>query len=208
MNLRALLVTAILITVLGGFTPAGAADDEGQIDYVLCRQDGLLCARLDLSGLVSSKLVEEMEDGVEFALACRVSLLRPRRIWGSVTVARSVRLLRIGYGVVTEDFRATFADSLSGREIRFPSLAGLHQFLADSVTAEIIAIDSLETENRYFVRIQISRLSLTALNLASRQTPAESSSPVRFLFDKFLQFTGFGREEYSVESRLFSLGEI
>lgn len=202
-------VAVLIVAATVSAIPLSAhADDEGLIDYSLSRQDGHLYAWLDLSGLVTSALVNKMQDGVEFAFTCRVSVLRPRRLWGAVTTANSTTSFNLAYGIVTEDYHVSYQTTADEPERRFSSLARLHQFLADSIAARIVSIDSLKSDDRYFIRVHISRLSITALRLLPGDTPADKSSPVRYLFDKFLQYTGFGRKEYSVTSRLFSLDEI
>jgi len=115
----------------------------------------------------------------------------------------------VGYRLVTDDY--FLLRELSGSENirRFQSLAGLHRFLADSSSYPVTACDRLDSLKRYVLRIEVTSISLSDLNLfAVDSTASEGGSPIKFLFGQFLRLTGFGREKLSVRTRPFSIAEL
>ncbi|UCD63771.1 MAG: DUF4390 domain-containing protein [Candidatus Zixiibacteriota bacterium] len=198
--------------VLGALLASSARLSAGDLDRIrfdIFDSQGQVVVWLDLSPVISARRISQLKDGVDVAVECRALLRRPRKIWGSELIAESSRLLRIGYRLITEDYRLTDYSFEPQSELTLLSLAKLHHYLADSVAVEIGARDLLDVEERYFIEIQVVCISLTSINLASDgDREKKSESPVKYLFRKFLELTDFGREDFSARSRTFSAEEI
>lgn len=193
-----------LLVVLCIARPAFAGD---AIDADIYRNNGFLMVWIDLSGQISSERVKLLKEGVDLALECRVDLLRSRRLWGTVRTGRASTAIVIGYHLLAEEYSLRYSGSTGDdQERRFIALAGLHQFLADSIVVTLASIDSLENDRRYHVELALSYISLTSLNLGSAS--GSSETPVKFLFRHFLSLTGYGREQSVVSSEPFRLTDI
>jgi hypothetical protein len=200
------LALLLLALLLG----AGSVEAQGTgLAYDIFDRAGNLTAWLDLAPFLDSRSVEQLRDGIDLILDCQVSVGIPRRFFGDRRVARQTRSLLIRYRPVTEDFTLEVLDDSSQSPRQYISLAGLHQFLHDSIEVAIASLDSLEASERYVLDVQIASISLTDINIgADRKSPEGAESPVKYLFRRFLDVTGYGREEYEVRSRPFALSEL
>lgn len=207
--LKRLLFCFFILASLFAVKPIVAADKPELIEYDIFRHDSRISIWLNLAQFLSSKRVEHLKEGIDFALEYHLILSRPKRFWGAEQAAKATGSIKIGYRIVTEDYflstpKLSFED---GR--RFVSLAKLHQFLADSIVVDIAHYDELDRHVRYTLEVKLTCILLTSFNLTSDDDSSdESDSPLKYLFRKFLQLTGFGREEYSVKSRSFLLSEV
>ncbi len=198
----------ILVPLLAA-RPIAARDKPEPVEYDIFQREDRLSVRLNLAQYLSSRRVERMKEGIDLAIEYRLVLSRPKRFWGAEEIAKSSGLVKIGYRIVTEDF--SLSDGPLGLEDdrHFVSLARLHQFLSDSIVVDLAAYKELDRRHRYVLKIKLTCISLTDFNLAADNNSSEGSgSPVKYLFTHFLRLTGFGREEYSVETRPFPLSEI
>jgi hypothetical protein len=186
-----------------------AADEPEQIEFDIFDSDGTMTVWADLSGLITSKRVSQLQEGIDLGVEYQLTLHRPRRLWGAEKKAQVVGAYRIGYRLITQDY---FISSLSEETLPdryFLTLRSLHQFLADSVTFGLASLESLSKSEQYFTRLKVTCIALTSLNVADGEKSDESgASAIRWLFKGFLELTNFGREGYEVESRPFSLSEI
>ena len=74
---------------------------------------------------------------------------------------------------------------------------------------DYLVFKELGIRRRYVLKIKLTCISLTNFNLAADNDRSEEpGSPVKYLFAQFLRLTGFGRDEYTIETRPFSLSEI
>ena len=205
-SIRGILSTVLIFVIL---CPFARAADKDQIEYDIFRQNGNLTAWIDISFILSAGNLKKLRDGIDLALEYRLTLASPRRLWGSSTVARTNDALKISYRQITEDFYLTNLISEPGREHRFIAREELEEYLKDSVLVGLVEIDSLDTDKRYTLEIEITSVTLTALNLLSDGGGADSTqSALKSLFKEFLKLTGYGRRDLSVKSRPFSLDEI
>ena len=185
------------------------ADELEALDFDIFRSNGAVALRLDLAPLISSNRVEQMNEGIDMAIDCQLSLRRPRKLWGSETILEKHKLLKVGYRLVTEEYRLGELTRPGIAERTFISLAKLHQYLADSVIVSLGDIDKLDKQNRYYIDLKLTCISLTSFNLAAdAKSGNNSESPVKFLFRQFLDVTNFGREDYELRSRPFSLDDL
>ncbi len=204
---------AYLFLILGflAAVPQGrpAAQESAPFDFDIFEQNDSLTVWVDFSPLITSKRVARMKEGIDIAVEYQLALLRPRRIWGNEKMGSVYGAYQIGYRLITEDYFLSDLthDDISDRQ--FLSLSDLHQYLADSINIALAAVAPLDGSQRYFVRLGVTCVSLTSLNLADGDQADESGkSAIRWLFKGFLDLTNFGREDYQAESRLFSLREI
>ena len=138
-----------------------------------------------------------------------IALLRPRRLWGTETMTIASGYIRISYRIITEDYLVEGPSSDSAASRTFLSLPKLHTFLADSVLVNVALVDSLNSEIRYILEVELdcARSSIVDF-ITGRDDPGQPESPVKYLFKKFLQVTGQGRNVYKFKSEPFSLTEI
>lgn len=205
---RRLLWFLALISLLAvGST--GATNESQTIDYDLFRRQDSISVRLNLAYYLTSRRVEQMKDGIDFAVQYQIVLSRPKRFWGAEHKARLTGLFRIGYRIVTENYSLSGGQISPGDERRFVSLPHLHQFLSDSIIVDVFPLDRLDQRHRYTLKIDLICIALTDLNLAADGDSSDKPrSPLKYLFTQFLRLTGFGREEHTVETRPFSPSEI
>lgn len=194
-----------VVTILAD--PVRAADAKLPLDFDIFSRHDSLIVWVNLAPLVSSRRLEEMKQGIDLGIEWDLSLQRPKRFWGAENIAEVSGVKQIGYRIVTEDFSisASLADSVVER--KFISLSQLHLFLSDSVLVPLCPLTELDHHKRYYIDLSLTCISLTSINLAT-DAGERSDSPLRTLFGTFLELTDFGREEYGVKSRSFSLSEI
>lgn len=179
------------------------------VEYDIFQREDRLSVRLNPAQYLSTRRVERMKEGIDLAIEYCLVLSRPKRFWGAEEVAKSSNLVKIGYRITTEDFSLSAGQLGLGDDRHFVSLARLHQFLSDSIVVDLAAYKELDRRRRYVLKIELTCISLTNFHLAADNNSSEEpGSPVKYLFAQFLRLTGFGRDEYTVETRPFSLSEI
>ncbi len=185
------------------------SQDNETVSYDLIVREGRLIASLDLSSFLTSSTMTRLSQGINFALECRLSLKTPRRLFGSRTISQTDIAWKIGYRPVTEDY--TIASSSTGwKQPRVLLTASdLESYLSDSLAVSLSPVDSLERSRQYTLNLQVTAIFLTDFSLGPRTEVSDSSnSPLEYLFRQFLNLTGYGRREYTFESRPFLLSEI
>ncbi len=200
-------LTALLISILG--LRSTYAGEKPEIEFDILTVNDSLGVWLDLSDLVNSQVISQLKEGVQFAVKTDLALQRSRRLWGHRNIGTVDHLLTVGYRSLTEDYQMHLGDNDSTGHRLFPSLAGLHRYLADSIIVSIGPLSDLDMELYYDLQIRIAVISLTKINLVF--DPDRGLGPpsmVGFLFRRFLELTGFGQEELLIRSRPFTLSEI
>lgn len=193
----------LLATAATGWT-----DDDVVDPYLYLRGDSVMI-RLDLAGIITAGRVEQIREGIDLLLSWETKLVVPRRLWGASVKATASGSVRIGYRSMTEDYLAALSGKPDAQARRFFSLAGLHQFLSDSIVEPLTHIDSLDQRKKHELRGDLSIISLTHLQLLTEgDSDGSNQSPVSYLFNQFLKLTNYGREECSFRSRSFRLDEI
>jgi hypothetical protein len=201
-----IIATVLTIAII---CPTAEAADENRFDYDIFRHNDSLTAWIDLSFILSESNLKKLHDGIDLALEYRLTLATPRRLWGSRTIARTGDALKISYRRITEDFYTNRMVRESEPERRFISREELEEYLKDSITVCLAELDSLDAHLKYTLEIEITSITLTALNQLSDGDAADSNqSALKSLFNEFLKLTGYGRRELSVKSRPFSLDEV
>lgn len=197
----------MLILALTG-SAAGAQDDPEFIyDIYIC--DSTVTVWIDLTPVLTAKTLERLKEGVDLAIECRADLSIPRRLWGDRQVASGLKMLRLSQHQVTKAYLLETGDTSGTKRLEFPSMAFLFQHLRDSVEIPLFETSPMDPDSRHFASLRITTISLTDLNLAEDFAgEGKSGSPVRYLFRQFLSLTGYGRQEYSIKTRSFSLSEL
>ena len=207
--LKRLPFCILILVYLLAARPIVATDKSEPVEYDIFQREDRLSVRLNLAQYLSSRRVEQMKEGIGLAIEYRLVLSRPKRFWSAEEVAKSSNLVKIGYRIITEDFSLSAGQLGLGDDRHFVSLARLHQFLSDSIVVDLAAYKELGIRRQYVLKIKLTCISLTNFNLAADNNSSEEpGSPVKYLFTQFLRLTGFGRDEYTVETRPFSLSEI
>lgn len=202
------LIATICFLLIFLYLPV-AAQDEAVLEYDIVNREGILTTWLDLSFILSPSNLKKLKDGIALALEYNLTLATPRRLWGSRTVTGTRDILNINYRQVTENYHARLQSCDTACEHRFITLEKLEQYLKDSLYIGLAAIDSLDKHQHYLLEIKITSISLTTLNLLTRdESPDSTQSTLKSLFKGFLDLTGYGRKEFSLKSRPFSLDEI
>lgn len=199
--LRAVLLLASLLLV----APPVRAQEQPRIDFDLINRHDSLAVLLDLSFLLNSAHISRLRDGIDLGVECRLSVRRPRRLFGSVRLVERDFFCRLSYQALSKSYQLTAAMDT----VTVSSLSRLHAYLTDSVTFALLNLDSLASDERHVVDIEVSAISLNSINLASGDDGSESDrSPLKLLFEQFLILTDYGRETFSTSSRPFSPAEI
>lgn len=202
-----------LLTVLLGILVLAdgrvcAADAEA-IEFGIVRHEGRLSAWLNLAPFLTSKRVDQLKQGIDLFIEYDIALKTPRKLWGARRIDGWNGAFKIGYRLITDDFFLSATAGKNDDEKFFVSLAKLHQHLADSILVRLADIAKLDQDRRYFLEIGLTLVTLTSFNLATEEgDQGRSESAIRFLFRQFLRVTSYGRQDYTVKSRLFSLAEI
>lgn len=185
------------------------AQEQPKIDFDLINRHDSLAVLLDLSFLLNSAHISRLRDGIDLGIECRLSVRRPRRLFGSVRLVERDFFCRLSYQALSKSYQLTTAQPATPDTVTVSSLSRLHAYLTDSVTFALLNLDSLASDERHVVDIEVSAISLNSINLASGDDDSESDrSPLKLLFEQFLILTDYGRETFSTSSRPFSPAEI
>jgi hypothetical protein len=207
--MKRLLAIALVASAVLAAPPSIRADEVDQLEYGIQQSDGHLQGWVNLSALVTSQWLENLREGVDYLIAYDLALLRPRRVWGAETMANASGYIRISYRIITEDYLVEGPTSDSSASRSFVALPKLHAFLADSLIVNVALIDSLNSDNRYVLEVELDCARSSIVDFVTgRDDPDRSESPIKYLFKKFLQVTGQGRNTYKFKSEPFSLTEI
>jgi hypothetical protein len=202
------LVLLLSALVISGPSTA-TADDDPEINFDVYVQDSCLTVWLDLAPILNSRAVDRLQEGVDLALECRVSLTVPRRLWGNRQIASRDETLRLSYRKITSEYLIAVGSRLPASPFKAESMPVLFQFLKDSVDLCLSHLSTLEVEKRFSLELRVVAISLTDFNLAEQVgAEGESDSPLRFLFHQFLRITDYGRREFTARSRTFGLSEL
>ena len=196
----------VLLCVLTNRTAQAEPDIELAYD-IFSRHDTAI-VWIDLSPFLTPAQTSRLNDGIDLLFQYDLRLAVPRRLWGDITTTEKQEAVRMSYHVVTKEYElsSTLAD---WNDRHFPSLAQLSSFLADSINAPLLPMDSLDIGKRYTLDLKVTTIALTGFSPTPESADsAGSDSPLRFLFKKFLSITGFGRREFETKSRPFSKSEI
>lgn len=199
---------AILLIVLMVWTTT-RAQDEPEIGFDLLSRDDSLVVLVDLSFLLTSGRVSRLKEGLDLGVEIKLNLKRPKRLFGATDITTSGRYVRLNYQLVTKTYRVFPASDSLGEITAEQSLSGLYRFLSDSVFVPMLPLDSLESDESFVLDLVIAAISLNTINIASGEDdPDRARSPLKMLFEQFLDLTGYGREEFRASSRPFSPAEI
>jgi hypothetical protein len=193
--------------VLSVSTPV-LAQDQPSADYELLIVHHRLVVSLDIQSFLTDEYLTRVKEGIDLVLECRLGLKTPRRIFGSRTVSETTQSLQISYRSITEDFVVRVSSDWKNPRL-FLTQADIRSFLSDSIKARLAGVDSLNYEQPYTLALKVVAISVSDLGLGRGSAAADSSnSPVDYLFRRFLTLTGYGRREFSFESRPFLLSEL
>ena len=205
-----LVVVGLVLFVLAVNAPSAAAADEFPGDaYYIFKKGPCLTVWCDLSATLNAKAVKQLKDGIDLAVEGRFNLSIPRRIFGNHQVAQLHFLHKLSYRALTGEYHLLDLQDTTKPELSFLSLAGLYQYLRDSVELCLVKIDSLDDEDQYELSLKITTVSLTDFNsIQGESGEGGGESPLGFLFRQFLDLTSYGRQEYETKSRAFTLDEL
>lgn len=203
-------ITVLMLACGCAFCPTPCCAEDFPSDaYYIYQQDGCVTVWCDLTPCITSKIVKQLKDGIDIAIDCRIELSTPRRLLGDRQVALVGYVPRIGYRSLTGEYVVSDFEDTSAARLNFASLAGLYDFLRDSIEYCLSPLDSLDRDERYELSLSLTVVSLSDFNTVSGDRPgAESETPLDFLFRQFLEFTQYGRTEYATRSRAFHLDEL
>jgi hypothetical protein len=207
-DLSCCVLTALVAASVFSIAPPARAQNEPVANYELFLAGHRLVVSLDIQSFLTDEYFARIKDGVDLILDCRLELKTPRRIMGMRTVAEMNRTIQISYRSITEDFLLRLSSDLNTPR-RFLNLSEIRSFLADSIRSPLADADSLNHDRPYTLALQVTAISMTDFGLDRRSLPQDSSgSALEYLFHQFLSITGYGRREFSFESRPFLLSQL
>lgn len=204
------LIAPVLFLLVAVNPAFSQPEDEtvSNIFYDIYVEDSCLSVWVDLSPFLTSRVVERLRDGIDLAIECRAELSRPRSFWSDETVISQARTVELSRRSITNEYVLT-SSGQNRLSLSFSTLDDLNRHLSDSFSVCLEKISELDPDGRFVVRLRVTTISLTDLNLA--KSPADSSdseSPLRYLFRQFLRLTEYGRHEVGARTRPFSLNEL
>jgi hypothetical protein len=206
MKILALLVVSLLATV-SPVRAQATSEDEPDIYYDIFTRDTCLSVWIDLSSLINARVRDRLRDGVDVAIECRLELNSPRWLWADRLEADQTRNVRLSFRKVTDDYILDAGDGDSART--YTSSEAMERYLSDSVEVCVTPLARLDPDRTLQVRIRITSIFLTDLNLADHLESGDGSeSPVKYLFRQFLELTDYGRRRFDLRSRPFHLKEL
>ncbi len=204
MRIRALTIGLLLVWA---FLSVDVKADEPEFEFGLYKHSDSLAAWVDLAPLLNSVWIEQLSDGLDYSINCEFALLRPRRLWGNARVAEAVTSFQISYLRLTEEYRVSRIEAEGSVELKLSSQAMLYRWLTDSVYANLVLVDSLQGDRRHILEIRIETISGSLAGLVE-DGRSGSNSPVRYLFDKFLDLSGLGQENHEIRSAPFLVSDL
>ena len=191
-------------------TASLTAQDRDALEYDIFSRDSTMVVWANIAPCLTEGDIEQLRDGLDVVLHCRLRLTSPRTILPDRKIANRADILRLGFRPVTEDYFLQRGDSASTHQHSFVSLSGLLGYLRDSVEIRLVKLDSLDQSKQFAIELVVTSIILSDLNLARKEADQSESggSPVQFLFRQFLSITGYGSREYRSKSRSFSPDEI
>lgn len=198
-------ILILVLAVLATGSVSGQAADQFPFDVGL--RDSCLTVWVDLSELPSSDRARSIREGLDFLVSGRVQVRGPALILGSRVLGSTEFSAHFSYDPISREYKLR---SPSGHfdDCRFASMASFRRFLRDSISVCVVPVDSLDSETRVKVHLLLTTIQLTDINLATQSSAESSPSPIRYLFRQFLTLSGYGREEFEMDSRWFSLSEL
>ncbi len=204
------IIAAATSLVLLPLFAAVAVEPPDNIEYDIVRYQDSLTVWLNLSRYFGDDEFEFLANGIDYAVTCKIELNRPKKLFGTEKIEEKSATFRLSHRLATREFALSGPVGDSLRTLgTFLSPEETAAFLNDSILISLEEMDSLRSDRYYEIHIDITRISLTSLNLATTGEPPDNSkSPIKYLFRQFLHITSYGRDEYSTVSRSFSLREI
>jgi hypothetical protein len=202
---------APVLLVLGSVSIGGSVRaDDADINYDIYVRDSTILVWIDLAPFLSSDDIEQLRDGIDIVLSCRLELAVPKRFFGDHQVTKTERSFRLSHRPVTEDFIVLPADTSRPSPGPLVSLGSLYRYLRDSIEIPLLPMNLMAPDRFHTLQITISSIILTDFNLERPPDKVAESdeSPVRYLFRQFLSLTGYGSKEYRTKSRPLTLDEI
>jgi len=197
----------LFLTSVSPVRPQATSEDEPDIYYDIYTTDTCLSVWIDLFPLINSRVWDRLRDGVDVAIECRLELTSPRWLWADRLEADNTRTVRLSYRKVTENFVLDAGDGDSART--YTSTEEMERYLSDSVEVCLATLARLDRDRTLQVRLRITSIFLTDLNLAEHlESDDGSESPVKYLFRQFLELTDYGRRRFDLRSRPFLLKEL
>ena len=184
-----------------------STEDAPELYYDIFIRDSCLATWIDLSPILNAQVWDRLRDGVDVAIECRIDLTTPRWLWSDHLEMEQVRTIRLSYRQVSGDFVLDPGDAGAVRSL--VDSEAIAFYLSDSAEVCIRRLSEVDPDKTLKLTFKITSIFLTDLNLADRIASGDgSNSPVKYLFRQFLELTDYGRRQYSVRSRPFTLGEL
>ncbi len=183
------------------------ARENVDIDYDLAKINDSLAVWIDLASFINSNILENLKDGIDFSIFLHVNLNRPKKLFGTENIAKTDFFVDIKYRILTQNFVIITSDAENSTERTVISPAQLHRYLNDSIYIYILPEKIIDPENRYELEVDIDCLSAVLVGNASNK-PTENNSALKYLFNRFLEFSSYGRTEYQIKSRPFRMTDL
>lgn len=199
----------MLILLLGGISNSAYASEADWLEFDLYKKSDSLMVQLYLDQLLTEGTINQLNEGIDHIFELKIALFRPKKFWGEKKIATGSGTYRISYQIITKEYSIIKYSKNDSTIISANSILNLFKYLNNEIIIPTTPLDSIETSRQYFVEIQINMVTMTSFNIKSESERANAeSSPITYFFEKFLEITNFGREEFTTRSRNFMLKEL
>lgn len=201
--------TVLLILIIVGISNFAYAGEADWLEFDLYKKSDSLMVQLYLDQLLKEPIINQLNEGIDHIFSIKIGLFRPKKFWGEAKISERKTSYRISYQIITKEYTIVRYRENDSTVISVNSILNLFKYLNNEIEIPTTSLDSLESQRQYFVEIQINMVTMTSFNIKSETGQNESeSSPVTYFFEKFLEITNFGREEFNTRSRNFMLKEL
>lgn len=202
-------ILLLLPIAFGRAADAQSPEPPDNVEYDIVRHHDSLTVWLNLARYFDEREFRTLGEGIDYVFDISIRLTLPRKLWGSDHAASAKSQIRLSYQLAGRNFRLLFPVSDPATiERLFLDQNDVQSFLADSILIPVAPLDSLHANRSYRIDLDVSRISLTFINLAEGDLSSPESSPIKSLFREFLKITDYGRENWSTSSRSFRLIEV
>lgn len=205
LNYRKIYITFLIIVTWAGIIQAR----DNSFEYNIIPSDSNLAVWVNLSPFLTSTRIDDLKDGEQYSIYGMVSLNRAKKFYGSELIDKKDFFINTSFFILTEDFQIEKFQNSEKNTCKFSTEAELHKFFTDSIFVFFQRTDKLNDHDRYYLEINLEYLKsgLARYNSANKITD-ENSSPIKYLFGKFLEITGYGKTSQSFKSESFRIKDF
>ncbi len=202
---RKIYITFLIIVLRVATSQA----QDNSFEYNIIPSDSNLAVWINLSSFLTFTRIEDLNDGEQYSIYGMVSLNRPKKFYGSELIEKKDFLINTSFFILTEDYQVERIQNSEKDYYKFSTEAELHKFFSDSIFVFFQNMDKINKKNRYYLEINLDYIKsgLARYNSTNKITD-KNSSPIKYLFGKFLEITGYGKTSQSFKSASFKIKDF